>query len=118
VDVSYLADTVILLRYFEVAGSVRQAISVVKKRSGDHERMIRECRVQQGGLFVGEPLRGFRGVLTGVPEYTGASEPLLPEQPLSDWDGSGRGKTAAKSPPETSGKRLTRTQRGSADHRA
>ena len=118
VDVSYLADTVILLRYFEVAGSVRQAISVVKKRSGDHERMIRECRVQQGGLFVGEPLRGFRGVLTGVPEYTGASEPLLPEQPLSDWDGSGRGKTATKSREETSDKRLTRTQRGSSDQRA
>jgi circadian clock protein KaiC len=77
VEVSYLADTVILLRYFEVAGSVRQAISVVKKRSGDHERTIRECRVQEGGLFVGEPLREFQGVLTGVPHYVGSTAPLL-----------------------------------------
>lgn len=79
VDVSYLADTVILMRYFEVAGSVRQAISVVKKRSGDHERTIRECRVQTGGLFVGKPLRDFQGVLTGVPQYVGTSSPLLEE---------------------------------------
>ena len=78
VEVSYLADTVILMRYFEVAGSVRQAISVVKKRSSDHERTIRECKVQKGGLFVGEPLRDFQGVLTGVPSYTGSSAPLLP----------------------------------------
>ena len=77
VDVSYLADTVILMRYFEVSGTVRQAISVVKKRSGDHERTIRECKVQKGGLFVGAPLHEFQGVLTGVPRYTGASEPLL-----------------------------------------
>jgi circadian clock protein KaiC len=77
VDVSYLADTVILMRYFEVSGTVRQAISVVKKRSGDHERTLRECKVQKGGLFVGAPLHEFQGVLTGVPRYTGASEPLL-----------------------------------------
>ena len=79
-DVSYLADTVMLLRYFEVSGSVRQAISVVKKRSGNHERMIRECRVQAGGLFVGEPLSEFQGVLTGVPHYVGAAAPLLEEK--------------------------------------
>jgi circadian clock protein KaiC len=79
-DVSYLADTVMLLRYFEVSGSVRQAISVVKKRSGDHERMIRECKVQTGGLFVGEPLSEFHGVLTGVPHYVGAAAPLLEEK--------------------------------------
>jgi hypothetical protein len=66
-----------LLRYFEVAGSVRQAISVVKKRSGDHERTIREYKVQKGGLLVGEPLTQFQGVLTGVPHYTGTSAPLL-----------------------------------------
>lgn len=82
-DVSYLADTVMLLRYFEVAGTVRQAISVVKKRSGDHERTIREYKVQKGGLLVGEPLKEFQGVLTGVPHYTGGSAPLLRE------DGSG-----------------------------
>lgn len=72
-DVSYLADTVILMRFFEVSGRVRQAISVVKKRSGDHERTIRECRIQKGGLIVGEPLREFHGVLTGVPEFTGTA---------------------------------------------
>ena len=77
-EVSYLADTVLLLRYFEVLGSVRQAISVVKKRSGDHERTIRECRVTRGGLTVGEPLVEFQGVLTGVPQYFGAIEPLMP----------------------------------------
>jgi len=76
-EVSYLADAVILMRYFEHAGAVRQAISVVKKRSGAHERTIRECRVGPGGLHVGEPLHEFRGVLTGVPEYVGHGEPLM-----------------------------------------
>ena len=76
-DVSYLADSVVLLRYFEVNGSVRQAISVVKKRSGNHERTIRECRVAHGGLHVGPPLHEFQGVLTGVPQYTGGRSPLL-----------------------------------------
>ena len=92
VDVSYLADTVILMRYFEVSGTVRQAISVVKKRSSDHERTIRECKVQRGGLFVGEPLRDFQGVLTGVPHYVGASEPLLEQT-----DGSSRAALAYQS---------------------
>jgi len=76
-DVSYLADSVVLLRYFEVHGQVRQAISVVKKRSGDHERTIRECRIGRGGMHVGEPLREFQGVLTGVPEYHGDLGPLM-----------------------------------------
>ena len=76
-DVSYLADAVVLLRYFEVNGAVRQAISVVKKRSGDHERTIRECRVGRGGLHVGAPLHEFQGVLTGVPSYTGNVGPLM-----------------------------------------
>ena len=77
VEVSYLADAVMLIRYFEVHGSVRQAISVVKRRSGNHERTIRECKVGRGGLEVGEPLREFQGVLTGVPSYTGAAAPLM-----------------------------------------
>lgn len=81
VEVSYLADTVVLMRYFEVSGSVRQAISVVKKRSGDHERTIRECRVGIGGLVVGEPLRDFQGVLTGVPSYVGSASPLMDHDP-------------------------------------
>jgi circadian clock protein KaiC len=67
VDASYLADAVILLRYFESRGEVRQAISVMKKRGGEHERSIREFRLQQGRIQVGEPLKEFRGVLTGVP---------------------------------------------------
>ncbi len=76
-DVSYLADNVVLLRYFEVSGAVRQAISVVKKRSGNHERTIRECRVAHGGLHVGQPLHEFQGVLTGVPHYIGEAGPLM-----------------------------------------
>jgi circadian clock protein KaiC len=79
-EVSYLADAVILLRYFEHAGSVRQAMSVVKKRSGAHENTIRESRVGSGGLHVGEPLHEFRGVLNGVPEYIGAANPLMNSQ--------------------------------------
>jgi circadian clock protein KaiC len=78
-EVSYLADTVVLLRYFEHAGAVRQAISVVKKRSGEHEHTIRESRVAIGGLSVGEPLTAFRGVLSGIPEYAGRDEPLMDE---------------------------------------
>jgi circadian clock protein KaiC len=67
VDASYLADAVILLRYFETEGEVRQAISVVKKRGGNHERTIRAFKLTATGIEVGEPLRKFRGVLTGVP---------------------------------------------------
>lgn len=76
-DVSYLADAVILLRYFEAAGEVRKAISVLKKRSGAHEQAIREFRIRVGGLKVGEPLHSFQGVLRGVPEYLGNDGPLL-----------------------------------------
>ena len=68
VDVSYLADTVILLRYFEAAGEVRQAISVLKKRTGAHERSIRELSISDAGLHIGTPLRQYRGILTGVPQ--------------------------------------------------
>jgi circadian clock protein KaiC len=78
-DVSYLADNVVLLRYFEVSGTVRQAVSVVKKRSGNHERTVREFRVGAGGLHVGEPLHEFQGVLTGVPRYVGEMGPLMRE---------------------------------------
>jgi circadian clock protein KaiC len=68
VDATYLADTVLLLRYFEVDGEVRQAISAIKMRGGEHERTIREFRMKSGRIEVGEPLRDFRGVLSGVPE--------------------------------------------------
>jgi circadian clock protein KaiC len=73
VDASYLADAVILMRYYEIRGEVRQAISVVKKRGGAHERTIREFRLGSGGISVGEPLRDFRGVLTGVPILEGSA---------------------------------------------
>lgn len=70
-DVSYLADNVLLLRYFEAAGEVRQALSVVKRRSGPHERSIREMMIANGKLVIGDPLKNFTGVLSGTPEYTG-----------------------------------------------
>jgi circadian clock protein KaiC len=73
VDVSYLADTVLLFRYFEAEGEIRQAISVFKKRTGSHERTIRELRINERGVHVGEPLRHFRGIMTGVPQYQGAA---------------------------------------------
>ena len=75
-DVSYLADNVLLLRYFEAAGEVRQALSVVKRRSGPHERSIRELSISNGRLNIGDPLKNFIGVLTGTPEFKGG-QPLL-----------------------------------------
>ena len=77
VDASYLADAVILLRYFELQGSIRGAISVLKKRSGPHERTLREFSVGAGGVRVGPSLDRFHGVLTGVPRYVGDDLPAL-----------------------------------------
>jgi len=74
VDLTYLADTVILFRYFEAAGEVRQAISVIKKRSGNHERTLREFKISRSGISLGEPLREYQGVLTGLPRLTGLGE--------------------------------------------
>jgi circadian clock protein KaiC len=74
VDASYLADAVLLLRYFEAEGEVRQALSVVKKRGGRHERTIREFRLEPDGIHVGKTLREFRGILTGVPTYDGGAK--------------------------------------------
>jgi circadian clock protein KaiC len=70
-DVSYLADNILVLRYFEAHGEVRQAISMVKKRSGQHERTIRELRLGPDRIHVGEPLRNFHGVLSGIPALLG-----------------------------------------------
>lgn len=70
VDASYLADSVVLLRYYELDGEVRQAISVVKMRGGEHERTIRDFRMHNGRITIGEPLRDYQGVLTGVPVKT------------------------------------------------
>ena len=75
VDASYLADSVVMLRYFEAAGRVKKAISVMKKRSGPHEDAIREIRMSPDGIHVGEALEQFQGILTGVPSLVGHSGP-------------------------------------------
>jgi circadian clock protein KaiC len=77
VDVSYLADSVVLLRYFEVQGKIKKAISVVKKRSGMHETAIREYKLTTGKILLGDPLEEFSGVLTGVPVYSGKIQHIL-----------------------------------------
>jgi circadian clock protein KaiC len=77
VDVTYLADTVILLRYFEAMGRVRRAISVIKKRTSAHEDTIREYRIGKTGIKLGPPLTNFQGVLRGVPEMVGVDEALM-----------------------------------------
>ena len=79
IDVSYLADTVLFFRYFEHAGEIRQALSVIKKRSGPHERAIRELIFASGEISVGEPLKQFEGILTGVPSLVGS--PTKTENP-------------------------------------
>jgi circadian clock protein KaiC len=79
IDLSYLCDTVVNLRYFEAAGEVKQSIAVIKKRSGNHERSIREFRLdgKTKGIRIGEPLRDFQGILTGVPSFGGSGETML-----------------------------------------
>jgi circadian clock protein KaiC len=67
IDVSYLADNILVFRYFEAHGEVRKAISMMKKRSGSHERSIRELRLEPGAIHVGAPLSNFQGILTGSP---------------------------------------------------
>jgi circadian clock protein KaiC len=79
-DISYLSDSVLMLRYFEVDGTVRRALSVVKKRSGNHEHTIREFRLSSGGVRVGPPLNGFNGIFTGTPTYSGDRSPLIDEE--------------------------------------
>lgn len=76
-NVSYMADTVIMFRYFEAGGRIRKAISVIKNRSGAHEDSIRELRIDAEGLRLSEPLKDFSGILTGTPQYVGESGPLL-----------------------------------------
>jgi circadian clock protein KaiC len=79
VDVTYLADTVILLRYFEAAGRVRRAISVIKKRTSAHEDTIREYRIGETGIALGEPLINFQGVLRGIPQLITTPPPPVSE---------------------------------------
>lgn len=76
-DISYLSDSVLMLRYFEHSGVVRRALSVVKKRSGSHEHTIREFRLTSNGIVVGPPLVNFSGIFSGTPQYTGDPSPLM-----------------------------------------
>jgi len=76
-DISYLSDAVLMLRYFEYAGTVRRALSVVKKRSGHHEHTIREYRLSSAGVTLGEPLTAFSGIFSGTPVYIGEDAPLM-----------------------------------------
>jgi circadian clock protein KaiC len=84
-DVSYLADSVLLFRYFEAGGEMNQAVSVFKRRTGPHERTIRQLRIDERGVHIGEPLRHFRGIMTGVPQY----DPTMPRMPLAPEDPAG-----------------------------
>jgi circadian clock protein KaiC len=81
VDITYLADTVLLLRYFEAFGEVRRAVSVIKKRSGDHEKTIREFEIGEAGLTVGPALTQFHGVLRGVPSFVGKQAGPITDPP-------------------------------------
>lgn len=80
-NISYMADTVILFRFFEAQGRIRKAVSVIKNRSGAHEDSIRELRIGTGGIHLSEPLEKFHGVLTGTPHFVGDDTPLL-DRPL------------------------------------
>ena len=80
VDMTYLADTVLLLRFFEAQGRMLRALSVVKKRTGAHEDTIREFRIDTHGIRVGAPLVEFTGVLTGNPKYRGERDPLMEDR--------------------------------------
>jgi circadian clock protein KaiC len=77
IDTTYLADAVVLFRFFEARGQVRRAVSVVKKRSGAHELTIREFSMSRSGLKVGEPLEDFQGVLSGVPQLFSSDQPPM-----------------------------------------
>ncbi len=79
-DLTYLADTVIVTRYFEAFGSIKKAISVIKKRTGSHEESLRELRIGQGGVIVGEVLKDFKGIFSGIPSYSGDFEKILRDE--------------------------------------
>ena len=81
VDVSYLADCVILHRYYEAFGRIHKALSIVKKRSGIHEAAIREFKMDKQGISIGEPLAQFRGILSGIPAYERAGKDRLEDRP-------------------------------------
>jgi circadian clock protein KaiC len=77
IDISYLADAVLLLRHFEAQGALHRAIGVYKKRYGSHETRIREVELSSDGIHIGEPLEQFSGVLSGIPNYVGDTQKLM-----------------------------------------
>jgi circadian clock protein KaiC len=79
-DLSYLADNVVLFRFFETEGRVRQALSVLKRRAGAHERTIRELELGSAGLVLSEPLSDLQGVMTGVPQILGGRQVRIDAQ--------------------------------------
>ena len=81
VEISYLCDTLILLRHFDAGGEIRKAIAVIKKRLGPHEHAIRELRFEKNGPQVGEPLKEFDGLLSGTPTFHGDVGSLLGREP-------------------------------------
>jgi circadian clock protein KaiC len=81
IDISYLADTVMMLRFFEAEGEVRKSIAVIKTRTSDHERSIREFKIDATGIVIGEPIRSFSGVLSGTPVFTQRTDALLQLDP-------------------------------------
>jgi circadian clock protein KaiC len=81
-NVSYMADAVILFRFFEARGRLRKAVSILKNRGGAHEDTIRELRIDAGGVRVGAPLSDFKGIMTGTPEYVGADAPLMEDRDI------------------------------------
>jgi circadian clock protein KaiC len=85
-DISYIADSVVLFRYFEAFGEIQQAVSVFKKRTGTHERSIRQLRVTAEGIEVGDPLSSFHGILTGVPRYEGTTR-IMSDGPVQEGGG-------------------------------
>lgn len=87
IDMSYLSDNVILLRFFEAAGELKRAISAMKKRTGGHEASIREYRIDSSGMRVGEPITGLQGVLSGVPVYAGSATDFLAQRDLPASNG-------------------------------
>jgi circadian clock protein KaiC len=78
VDLSYLSDSTVLMRFFEASGNVRRAISVIKSRTTQHAQTIHELQLGEGGVRIGAPLAGFEGVLTGIPNYRGATPMMDP----------------------------------------
>tara|TARA_R110000850_G_scaffold56493_1_gene133094 strand:- start:2131 stop:3129 length:999 start_codon:yes stop_codon:yes gene_type:complete len=78
IDVSYLADTVMMLRFFEVGGVVRKSVAVIKTRTSDHERTVREFTINKNGVSIGDPIRSFSGILSGTPVLTSSNETLMP----------------------------------------